>query len=132
MDVGLQELEFLVRFFFRPPGKNGKTRHDLDRVGIPAQFRGARFDVGISAPRLVDGELRDEHHVREFGRKLASRIRTARLHQNGMALWRAVDVERAANREMLALVMKEVELFRVEICGAAAIVDKSVVIPGIP
>ena len=49
-----------------------------------------------------------------------------------MALRRSRDIQRATNREMLALVVQVMELDRVEVTFRFAVSDKRIVVPAVP
>ena len=76
-------------------------------------FRPALY-VGIEVLSLLQRRAGGEYDFRRFRRKLASGIRSTGLDDDGPALDRTRDVERAADRQELALVVQDVQLFRIE------------------
>ena len=73
-----------------------------------------------------------EDRFRGFGGELAAGIRGAGLHDHRPALDRPRDVERAAHRQIFALVVEHVQLVGIEIESLRDVADEGVVRPGIP
>ena len=97
----------------------------------PGLFRPA-LHIGIEL--LADGEarLRGEHRLRRLGRELAAGLGGAGLDDHRPALDRPRDVERAAHRQVLALVVEHVQLVGIEIDAVVDVADEGVVRPAVP
>ena len=76
--------------------------------------------------------LRGEHRLRGLGGELPAGLRRAGLHDHRPALDRARDVERAAHREVFALVAEHVHLGGIEIDAVLDVADEGVVRPAVP
>ena len=110
----LQLVELCLRLGARGRHHGAQGRQDLQVIGLAAMFRHAALDVGIE--RLAGG-LRAVDRVDDVGRRrsqLAALLGGARLHDDRMALRRARDVQRPANREEPALVIERMHLGFVE------------------
>ena len=100
--------------------------------GRAAVFRRAALDVGVESAGGVEILLHGEDDLGGFRRQLAAVIGLARLHDHRMALRRALDHQRAAHREMPALVVEEMHLGGVEIHAARLVGDDGVVLEAVP
>ena len=101
-------------------------------VRIAAQLAHAAFDVGVEAAAVGDGAAAAEDDFRGLGRQLAPGLRRAGLHDHRPALHRAGDVERAAHRQMLALVVQHVQAVGVEEHAARLVAQPGIVGPAVP
>ena len=104
----------------------------LQVIGVAAELGHAALDVGVVALAVGHGECAGEHDFGGFGGELAAGLRRAGLDDHRPALGGAGDVERAADGEILALVVQHVELRRVEEHTVGHIHGESVVGPAIP
>ena len=100
--------------------------------GRAAVLRRAALDVGIEGAGGVEILLHREDDLGGLRRKLAAVVGLAGLHDHRMALPRALDHERAAHRKVLALVVEEMHLRRVEIHAARLVGDDRVLLPAVP
>ena len=100
--------------------------------GSRPSLRIAALHVGIEGAADFEVRLRGEHHLRRLGRKLAAGIGGAGLHDHRPALDRARDVERAAHRQIFALVVEHVHLGGIEVDAALDVADEGIVGPAIP
>ena len=81
---------------------------------IAAELLRAALHVGIEALARREVAVRGEHHLGRLGRELAAGFRGAGLDDHRPALHRPRDVERAAHREVLALVVEHMQLVGIE------------------
>ena len=101
-------------------------------VARAAKLFHAALHVGIECPADGDVALRGEHRLGGFGRELAAGIGRAGLHDHRPALDRAGDIERAAHREIFALVIEHMHFRRIEEDAVLDVADESIVGPAIP
>src|SRR5207302_7946379 len=80
----------------------------------------------------LKGVLRCEHPLSEARCDLAANLGGTGLEKHRMALRRSSDIQRATNREMLALVIQVMELGGVEVTFRFAVSDKRIVVPAVP
>src|SRR5580700_316822 len=106
--------------------------HHLDRIGMPAVSRGAALDVGVEGAARFEILLHRERDLGGFAGKIAAVVGLAGLHDDGMALGRAMHGERPAHRKMLALVVEEMQLCRIEIDAAVLVGDDGAVFKTVP
>ncbi|KAG0932329.1 hypothetical protein G6F31_016567 [Rhizopus arrhizus] len=132
MDQILERLEFLFGFFLRAPDDGEDARHDLDAVGVSAVLRRAMPDVAVELARLVERLMRHEDDFGRARRQVAASLGRAGLHHDRPALRRASDVQRAADGEVLALMVKGVVLAGIEEFAGVLVPDERVVFPGVP
>ena len=76
--------------------------------------------------------LRCEHPLSEARCDLAANLGGAGLEEYRVALRRPRDIQRATNREMLALVVQVMELGGVEVTFRFAVSDKRIVVSAVP
>src|SRR5262249_47800806 len=103
---------------------------------------GAGFDVGVEFAPGGEVRLRRDHGFRRFRRELTPGLRGGRVLTGGVrgrgldddrrALNRARDVERAAYRQVFALVVEHMQLVGIEIKSAIGVADEGVIRPAIP
>src|SRR4029077_15926119 len=98
-------------------------------IARPAEFFHAAFDVGIKF--LADGKiaLRGEPRFRRLRRELTAGIGRAGLYDHRPALDRAGDIDRAAHREIFALVIEHVHFRRIEKDAVLDVADPGIVRP---
>ncbi len=101
-------------------------------IARAAELFHAALDVGIEF--LADGKiaLRGEHRFRRLRRELAAGIGRAGLHDHRPALDRAGDIDRAAHREIFALVIEHVHFRRIEKDAVLDVADPGIVGPAVP
>ena len=90
------------------------------------------LQIAVEFLRAGKGMLRCEHPLREARCDLAANFGRARLKEHRVALRRPGDIQGAANREMLTLVVQVMELGRVEVTFRFAVSDKRIVVPAVP
>ena len=73
-----------------------------------------------------------EHHLRRFRGDLLTGLRRAGLHDHRPALDRARDVQRAAHREILALVAQHMQPVGSKKMPVLDVQDKGIVGPAVP
>lgn len=73
-----------------------------------------------------------ENRIGVFSGKVTPILRSARLENHRLALARTRDVQRAFDREELALVVKRMQLAWGEEFAAVFVIGKGIVLPGIP
>ncbi len=101
-------------------------------IGVaPDPFR-ALPDVGVIELRVGELAAAGKDHLRGFGGELAAGIGGSGLDDDRPALDRPRDIERAAHRQELALVVEHMHPLRVEINAVLDIADKGVVGPAVP
>ena len=93
---------------------------------------GPAFHVGIERASDRKARLGGEHRLRGLGGELAAGLGGAGLHDHRPALDRPRDVERAAHREIFALVVEHVQLGGIEIDAVLDVADEGVVRPAVP
>src|SRR5262245_63193331 len=93
---------------------------------------GAGFDIGVEFAPGGEVRLRREHGFRRFRRELTAGLRGPGLDDDRPALDRARDVERAAYRQVFALVVEHMQLVGIEIKSAIGVADEGVVRPALP
>jgi hypothetical protein len=76
--------------------------------------------------------LRCEDPLGEARCHLAADLGRAGLEQHRVALRRPRDIQRAAYREMLALMVQVMQLARIEVPFRVAVPDKGIVVPAVP
>ena len=94
-----------LRFCLRAAHKGRHTRHHKDMRRITPQPPRAGFDVTVELLRRVQPLMRGKDHLCRRRRQTAPILGLARLHDHRMALRAAVDVQRAFDLEMFALVI---------------------------
>ena len=112
--------------------QNQGSRKDFHEVWIASELLHPAFHVGVKSLARREIGLRREHGFRRLRRDLSSGFRGAGLHDHRPALDRSRNIERAAHRQILALVVQHVQLVRIEIRAAFDITDESVVCPAVP
>src|ERR1700730_18396496 len=105
---------------------------DLDVIGVAPELLGAALDIGVVMPRVGELAAAGKDHLRGLGGELAAGIGGARLDDDRPALDRPGDIERAAHRQELALVVEHMHPLRVEIKAGLDIADKGVLGPAVP
>ena len=100
--------------------------------GLRPSLLHAALHVGVERLAGLDVRQRGEHHFGGLGGELAAGVGGAGLHDHRPALHRARDVERAAHREVFALVVEHVHLVGVEEHAALDVADEGVVGPAVP
>src|SRR5258708_2002330 len=86
----------------------------------------------IKVLRALEGLVRRENHLADVAGESNAVGRSARLRQHGITLRRARDVDGAADGEILALVLQNVELFCIDEHAALLVAHKSIVLPAVP
>ena len=99
---------------------------------MPAVSRGAALDVGIEGAAGLEILLHRERDLRGFAGKIAAVVGLAGLHDHRMALRRAMHGQRPAHRKMLAVVIEEMQLCRIEIDAAVLVGDDGAVFETVP
>ncbi|KAG1530624.1 hypothetical protein G6F50_017193 [Rhizopus delemar] len=89
-------------------------------------------DVAVDLARLVERLMRHEDEFGRARRQVAASLGRAGLHHDRPALRRASDVQRAADGEVLALMVKGVVLAGIEEFAGVLVPDERVVFPGVP
>src|SRR4029079_7427582 len=92
----------------------------------------ARLYIRIEVTADSDCRSGREDDLGGFGGQTAALVRRASLHQHGLPLWRARDIEWTSDLEMLTLVPECMHLVRVEEDAGVPIHDESVVVPAVP
>lgn len=82
--------------------------------------------------RAGKGVLWCEYPLGEARCHFAANLGRASLEEHRMALRRPRDIQRATNREMLALMVQLVELGRFEVTFRVTVSDKRVIVPAVP
>ena len=108
--------------------RDREAGQDNDLVRVATEFGGARFQIGVEGLALFDRFRVREDCVGHCRAEIAPLLGIARLEYHGFALRRALDVERADDREMLALVVERVQLRFVEENTGLAIADQRAVL----
>ncbi len=88
--------------------------------------------VLVEGAAVLDRPAAAEDHFRRLGRQLPAGLRRAGLDDDRPALDRPGDVERAADRQMLALMVEHVQLGRVEEDAALLVAQPGIVRPAVP
>src|SRR5207248_6238561 len=114
MDEGLQVRVLFLRLVLRPADEREDAGEDGDLVGRAPELLGPALDVAVERLRGLEVRRRRVDDLAARGREVAPLLRRARLEDHGMALWGPGDVQRPAHVEVVALVVEEVELLRVE------------------
>ena len=99
---------------------------------MPAVSRGAALDIGVKRPAGLEILLHRECDLRGFAGKIAAVVGLAGLHDHRMALRRTMHGQRPAHREVLALVVEEMQLCRIEIDAAGFVGDDGAVFKTVP
>ena len=131
-DQLLQAAILVVRLLLRAADHRHEARHDPDGIRGAAEADRAAPDVGVELARLGDILLHGEHDVGRTRREIARGVRLAGLEHHGAALRRAVDIERAFDGEVLALVVEDVDLPGIEEPASRLVARESVVLPAVP
>src|SRR4051812_35641860 len=100
-------------------------------VRVAAAGRRAALDVGVELLCLAERLGAREDAFGNLGSELAAVLGSAGLKDDGLALGRARDVERACHREELAAMVEGVELALVEEDSAGLVAGESIVLVGI-
>ena len=95
-------------------------------------FDHAAFYVSIEITGAGDRTTGGEHHLGGFGGDLLAGVGRTGLHDDRPALHRAGMVQRAANLEVLALVVQHMHLVGIEEDAAFLVADPGIVRPAIP
>src|SRR5271165_2784662 len=85
------------------------------------------LDIGVEALRVGEIAAAREDHFGSFRRDLAAGVGGARLNDDRPALDRTSNVERAAHRKNLALVVEHMQTLGIEIDTIPDIADEGVV-----
>ena len=101
-------------------------------LGIAADLFHASLHVRIEPLGIGDMRPGREHDLGRLGRKLAAGIGGAGLDDDGPALDRPGDIERAAHREVFPLVVQHVQLVGVEIDAAVDVAHEGIVGKTVP
>nr|BFE73395.1 hypothetical protein GCM10020092_066960 [Actinoplanes digitatis] len=101
-------------------------------VRVPAVLGGAPLDVVVELLRVGERLVRGEDRLGVAGGEVAPVLRRAGLHQQGVALRGARHVERASHPEVLAVVLRRIDLLLVTPHAAGLVGEHHVVVPGVP
>src|SRR5262249_728784 len=118
-----------ARLLYRVADHDEAGRQNLQVITGTSGLLGAGLDVGVELAPGGEVRLRREHGFRCFRRELAAGLRGPGLDDNRPALDRARDVERAAYRQVFALVVEDMQLVGVEIKSALGVAGGGVVRP---
>ena len=132
VDLRLQEMVQFLRLFAGPSDDRIETRHYFQRFWRAVVLSHALLQVAVELLRAGKSVLRCEHPLSEARCHLAANLGRAGLEEHRMALRRPRDIQRATNREMLALVVQVMELGRIEVTFRFAVSDKRIVVPAVP
>src|SRR6516165_11489332 len=121
-----------LRLLTGPSDDRIETRHYFQRFRWTVVFSHAPLQVAVEFLRAGEGVLRCEHPLSKARCDLAANSGRAGLEQHRMALWRSRDIQRATNREMLALVVQVMDFDRVEVTFRFAVSNKRIVVPTVP
>src|ERR1700730_5176698 len=132
VDLRLQEMVQFLRLFAGPSDDRIETRHYFQRFWRAVVLSHALLQVAVELRRGGTRGRRCGHPLRDARCRLAATRGRAGLEEHRMALRRPRDIQRATNREMLALVVQVMELGRVEIAFRSAVSDKRIVVPAVP
>ena len=114
------------------PTTTKRAGQDLHVLGVAAELLHAALHVGVEALAAARLDCGGEHHLGGLGRELAAGLGGAGLHDHRPALDRPRDVERAAHREVLALVAEHVHLLGIEEDAALDVAHEGVVGEAVP
>jgi hypothetical protein len=122
----------LARLLRRVDDDDKAAGQDLDVVRVAPGLCRPLPDIGIVV--LCVGELAavGEDHLCDLGGELAARVRSPGLDDDRPAVDRPGNIQRAAHRQELALVVEHMQPLRVEIDAVLDIADKRVVGPAFP
>jgi hypothetical protein len=104
----------------------------LDVVRVAPGLLRPLPDIGVGALRVAELAAAGEDHLRGLGGELAAGIGGARLDDDRPALDRPGDVQGAADRQELALVVEHMHALGVEIDAVLDVEDEGVVGPAVP
>ena len=105
---------------------------DLHVLARAAELLHPALDVGIEGAAGRDVALRGEHRFGGLRREAPAGVRRAGLHDHRPALHGTRNVERAAHREILALVAEHVHPGGIEEDAAVDVADEGIVRPRVP
>src|ERR1700730_361173 len=123
---------FRARLLDCIPDDHEATGEDLQMVARAAKLFRPAFHIGIELAACGEVRLRRENSLGRLGGKLASCIGGASLDDHRPALDWARDVERAADREIPALMVEHVQLVRIEINPIVDVANEGIICPAVP
>ena len=132
MNQAVQQIALLLRLGHGFADDDQRAGQDFQVVAVAAERLHAAFDVGVEALRVGHRAAGGEHHFGGFGGDLPAGFRRAGLDDDRPALDGTGDVERAADREMGALVVQDVHAVRVEVDAVFDVADEGIVGPAVP
>lgn len=109
-----------------------ETGHHLHLVGVAPVGGGLLLDAAVERLRIVQGLGGREHHLGPAGGEVLAVRGGARLDEHGVTLGRTGHVERTAHREVLALVVEDVQPVGLEVAPGLLVVPERVVVPAVP
>src|SRR5580700_6090100 len=101
-------------------------------VAWTAERLHASLHVGIKGAGVCDIAACTKNNFSGLRGELAACIRRAGLYDNGPALNRTRNIEWAANFQKLSIVVKDVELFGIEVDACFHVANERIVGPAIP
>ncbi|CAM5411779.1 hypothetical protein SMICM304S_09649 [Streptomyces microflavus] len=132
VDEGLEGRVLVLGFRQCSAHHDEGAGQDLDVVGVAAVVGDLLFQTAVVDLGLVQGLLDGEDDLRPAGGEVLSVRGGACLDDDGVALRRAGNVQRALYGEVLALVSEDVQLLRLEEAAGLLVVEEGVVFPAVP